>query len=158
MSPLFSFRACGINPCEGACAYQSIHISLVQMIQFESTVAVAPMPSVISSASNVHLATGLTSFKTYTTYESHVTTLADQRGVPVLEIGTVVLTIRRQQGAEMAIVSLSRMSCMWSAGCVMFSLVYTSSKPPVFEHAWTDFGVTFIERKDDGSLRYWGFT
>jgi hypothetical protein len=34
------------------------------------------------------------------------------------------------------------------------SLAYTSNKPPVFEHTWTDFGVTFMKRKDDGLLRY----
>jgi hypothetical protein len=47
----------------------------------------------VFSASNVHLAAGLTGFKAYTTYESHVLTLADQCRVPVIGIGTVVLTI-----------------------------------------------------------------
>ena len=42
---------------------------------------------------------------------------------------------------------------MWNV-----SLAYTSSKPPVSEHTWTDFSVTFMKRKDDGLLRYWGFT
>jgi hypothetical protein len=51
----------------------------------------------VFSASNVHLVEGLTGFKAYTTYESHGLTLTDQCRVLVLGIGTVVLTIGRQQ-------------------------------------------------------------
>lgn len=69
----------------------------------------------VFSASNVHLAAGLTSFKTYTAYEFHVLALVDQCRVPVLGIGTVVLTIEDSKRAEMAIMSLSRMFCMWLA-------------------------------------------
>jgi hypothetical protein len=42
--------------------------------------------------------------------------------------------------------------------CNGFSSIYFEQAATVFEHIWTDFGVTFMKRKDDGSLRYWGFT
>jgi hypothetical protein len=39
-----------------------------------------------------------------------------------------------------------------------FSSIYFGQTATVFEHTWTDFGVTFMKRKDDGLLRYWGLT
>jgi hypothetical protein len=35
-----------------------------------------------------------------------------------------------------------------------FSSIYFEQTDTVFEHTWTDFGVTFMKRKDDGLLRY----
>lgn len=39
-----------------------------------------------------------------------------------------------------------------------FSSTYFEQAATVFEHTWTDFGVTFMKRKDDGLLRSWGLT
>jgi hypothetical protein len=39
--------------------------------------------------------------------------------------------------------------------CDVFSGIYFEQAATVFERTWTDFGVTFVKRKDDGSLRYW---
>ena len=141
MSPLFSFRACGINPREGACAYQSIHISRVQIIQFESTVAIVPMPFVEHAA-----AESSPQPRTYISPQvsraSKPLPLTSPTSLP-LQTNAEYLCLALEQsysplegsmGAEMAIMSLSRMSCMWPAGCAMFSPVYTSRKPPVFEH------------------------
>jgi len=36
------------------------------------------------------------------------------------------------------------------------SSTYFEQTATIFEHAWTDFGVTFMKRKDDGLLRTTG--
>jgi hypothetical protein len=113
---------------------------------------------IFSSASNVHIATDKTSFKTYTTFKSYVLTLGDQRQVPVLGIGTVVINIKRQPGSKDGhSVTLENVLHVPSWMCNVFSDIYFEPAT-AFEHTWTDFGVTFMKKKDDGTLRYWGFT
>jgi hypothetical protein len=113
---------------------------------------------IFSSASNVHIATDHTSFKTYTPFKSYVLALGDQRQVPVLGIGTVVIKIRRQPGSKDShSVTLENVLHVPSWMCNVLSDIYFEPAT-AFEHTWMEFGVSFMQKKDDGVMRYWGFT
>ena len=95
---------------------------------------------------------------TYTAFKSRVLAVADQRQVPVFGVGTVVLNIRRQPGSKDSHnVKLENVLHVPNWMCNVLSDIYFT---PIteYEHTWTDFGVSFMKRQVDGSLRYWGFT
>ena len=132
------------------------------MIQSQSTTAVAAIPSksrknlanIVESA-----ATGSSQPRTYISSRvsraSKPTPLTNPTSLPLqnnaeclfLALEQSYSPLEDSKRAEMAIMSLSRMSYMWPAGCAMFFPVYTSSKSPVFERTWTDSGVTFMKKK-----------
>ena len=113
---------------------------------------------IFSSASNVHIAIDRSSFKTYTPFKSYVLAVADQHQVAVRGIGSVELAIRRKPGSKDAhTVVLENVLYAPKWMCNIFSADYFD---PItaFEHIWTDSGVSWMVKKDDGTLRYWGFT
>lgn len=112
---------------------------------------------IFSSASNIHVAIDRSTFKTYTAFKSYVLTVSDGTPVKVHGVGTVELKIRRQPGSkESHYIMLENVLHVPRWICNVFSDEYF--KPNTFEHAWTDFGVSFLKIQDDNSLKHWGFT
>ena len=113
---------------------------------------------IFSSASNVHVAVDRSSFKEYTSFRSYVLAVADQREVYVRGVGTVELNIRSHPASqECHVIELENVLHVPSWICNIFSDVYFSP-PTSFEHTWTESGVCFMKRTEDGTLRSWGFT
>ena len=111
---------------------------------------------IFSSASNIHVAIDKSVFTTYTPFKSHVLTVADQRLVPVKGIGCVELRIRRQPGArESHTIKLENVLYVPNWLCNIFSDTHFGLMTE-YEFTWTDFGVTFLKKDENGSLRYWG--
>lgn len=112
---------------------------------------------IFSAASNVHIAIDRSAYKTYTAFKSYVLKVADQTPVKVRGVGTIELKIRRQPGTkESHTITLENVLHVPKWICNVFSDVYFEPTD-VFEHTWTDFGVSFL-KKEDGYLKYWGFT
>lgn len=112
---------------------------------------------IFSSASNVHIAVDRASFKTYIPFRTYVLAIADQRQVPAKGIGTVELRIRRQPGTkEGHKILLENVLHIPSWICNIFSDVHLQPARD-FEHDWSDFGVSFQQKKDD-KWKPWGYT
>jgi hypothetical protein len=112
---------------------------------------------VFSSASNVHLAVDRSAFNTYTPFRSYVLALADQRQVPVKGISTVELKIRRQAGSkDIHKVVLEDVLHVPSWLCNILSDIHFVPARD-FEHNWSEFGVSFQQKKDD-KWKPWGYT
>ena len=110
-----------------------------------------------SSSSNVHIAVDRSSFKTYTPFRSYVLAVADQRQVTVKGISTVELKIRRQPGSKGAYkVVLDGVLHVPGWLCNILSDVHFTPAQD-FEHSWSEFGVSFQQRKD-GKWKPWGYT
>lgn len=112
---------------------------------------------IFSSSSNVHIAIDRSSFKSYTPFRSYVLAVADQRQISVKGISTVELRIRRQAGSkDVHKVVLEDVLHVPSWLCNILSDIYFMPARD-FEHDWSEFGVSFQQRKDD-KWKPWGYT
>ena len=106
----------------------------------------------------MHVAIDRASFKAYIPFESYVLTLADQHRVPVCGLGTVEFTIRRQPvSKDSHTIVLENVLNVPSWLCNIFSDVFFHPANS-YLHNWTEFAVSFVKKKDGGSLRRWRFT
>ena len=114
---------------------------------------------IFSTGSNVHVAIDRDTFKTYTAFKSYVLTVSGQRQVPVKGVGSVAVNLRCLPGSNDAhTVVLENVLHVPSWICNIFSDIYFLGQP-LFEHTWTDKGVQFMRKAEDGStLKPWGYT
>lgn len=112
---------------------------------------------IFSSSTNVHVAIDKPMFKTYTTFDSYVLSLADYRKIEVKGIGSVEIRIRcKQDSKSERTIMLENVLHIPSWLCNIFSDVYFMPLR-TFEHVWTESGVNFMIREDD-KLQHWGYT
>lgn len=112
---------------------------------------------IFSSSTNTHIAIDKPLFKTYTSFDSYVLSLADHRKIEVKGIGSVELKIRcRQDSRNERTIVLENVLHVPSWLCNIFSDVYFMPLR-AFEHLWTESGVKFMVREDD-RLQHWGYT
>ena len=107
----------------------------------------------------MHLAVDLSSFKTYVPFKTYVLAVSDSHEIPVLGVGTVELALRRRPGSKDAhVVTLK--DALYAPGwmCNVFSDIHFLGGTGVWEHSWTDRGVNFMKRRDDGQFISWAFT
>lgn len=112
---------------------------------------------IFSTASNFHVAIDRSSFKTYTEFKSYVLAVSDHRQITVKGVGTVELSLRTSPDShDVHMITLENVLHVPSWVCNIFSDIYFPGKP--FDHIWSDNGIQFMRKKDDGTLKDWGYT